>query len=269
MSWQLYFHHSLHVLLKSCSLQSLGTVLGDTPPEPAQELLLLNIPSPKPGAHLLCKTGSLSHQDDGSHIFFPFARSLGISISMCVMSQAFSPAPLGKMITLGREILPPWAALLRHWLCHRQVSLARGGTSLAPSSQLVPKSGMLRLTPKAVTDCGTAAAVCRVAGKQPVCFMSESHLILQAFKARCAGTVQHALQPLCSLWPACCSGLQPEESFHLVTKCGHRGFAPFLHLCQKAVEEFVFGQVRICTKDITVKHQGGGLWTNHRVSHEA
>lgn len=98
MSWQLYFHHSFHVLLKSCSLQSLGTVLGDTPPGPAQELLLINIPSPKPGAHLLHKTRSLSHREDWSHIFFPFATSPGISISMCLMSQACSPDPLGKRI---------------------------------------------------------------------------------------------------------------------------------------------------------------------------
>lgn len=47
MSWQLYFHHSLRMLLKSCSLQSLGAILGDTPPQPAQELLLINIPLQK------------------------------------------------------------------------------------------------------------------------------------------------------------------------------------------------------------------------------
>jgi len=208
MSWQLYFHHSLHALLKSCSLQSLGTVLVDTPPELAQELLLLNFPSPKPGAQLLHKTRSLSCQEVLSRIFFPWARSLGISISMCLL-----PGSAGVNDYSG------WGNPASH-SCPAQAGVP-GQWWHVPRS--IPSAGSQTWHAKAVTDWGTASAVPRAAAKPPVCFMSESHLILQAFKARCADMAQCALQPLCSLWPARCARLQPEESLHPATGCGHSG----------------------------------------------
>lgn len=104
---------------------------------------------------------------------------------MCLMSQTCSPVPRRKMIRLHGGILPPWGFLLTPCLCHRHVCLPRGGTSLAPSPELVPKPGLLQLAPEA---CDTSA-VCRVPGKERVSFVPDSHLFLQAFKARCAGGV--------------------------------------------------------------------------------
>lgn len=158
--------------------------------------------------------------------FLSLCQVSGVSTSICLMSPACSPAPLGKMIMLGGEILSPWAASLRHCLCHRQVSSARGGTSLAPSPELVPKPGMLWLTPKAVTDCGLVSAVRRMAGKQPVCFMSESHWLLQAFKAWCTACSASPLLPLvCLLLRAAARG-EFSPSDWVWAQCGLHGSSP-------------------------------------------
>lgn len=58
------------------------------------------------------------------------------------------------------------------------------------------------------------------------------------------------------------------ELWHIICCVGIVEFALFLHLRQKAGEEFVFVQICICTNDITVKHQGDALWTNHHMRHE-
>lgn len=107
----------------------------------------------------------------------------------------------------------------------------------------------------------------------------------------CPGVALPLLHPL-SWFPnlACCSWhLRPVAQHLLYAECQGRkefplcqivtcfcrhlrhgaqvGFA-VLHLCQKAVEELVFGQICICTKDTTMKQQGEGLWANHHMSHE-
>lgn len=50
----------------------------------------------KPGAHLFCQTRPLPRQEDWSCISFPFARALGVSISLCLMSQTCSLVPLRR-----------------------------------------------------------------------------------------------------------------------------------------------------------------------------
>lgn len=65
-------------------------------------------------------------------------------------------------------------------------ALPRGGISLAPSPELVPKPGAPELPPEA---CGVASALWRVTGRERAWFMLESCLFLQAFQTWCAGGV--------------------------------------------------------------------------------
>lgn len=86
----------------------------DTPPDLAQELLLLNIPSPKPGAHLFFAKPDHFHTRRTEAVFpLPLPGIWGVSVSLCLMSQTCSPVPLRKIIMLHGEILPPWMSLLR------------------------------------------------------------------------------------------------------------------------------------------------------------
>lgn len=151
--------------------------------QPTQELLPLSISASKPGAHLHHrphKNRSLPHRGDWSHVFFPFAMSLGISIS------------------------------------------TRG--------------------------CGEATSLPHV--RNPPIFQALCIVLCRAS----------------ALLPACYSGLQPEEIFHLGAGWGHSG----IHSISLPVPK---GSQRICVwidpyldQNIPVKHQGGG--TLDKSSHE-
>lgn len=137
--------------------------------QPIQELLPLSISASKPGAHLHHrphKTRSLPHRGDRSHVFFPFAMSLGISVST---------HGCGEAISLPHVRNPP----IFQALC---------------------------------------IVVCRAS----------------------------------ALLPACYSGLQPGEIFHLGTGWGHSGIhrisLQHFFTCTQRQPKNLFGQIHIWTK---------------------